>query len=481
MRAHRPTAPPMRPVRAAAPIRVLDGFGRAVLGACRTVAPTTIEELEDVVATARDQSVPLTFRGAGRSYGDAAIGQRGLVVDTTGLDRITAWDPALGVIECEPGVTIEQLWRRTLADGYWPYVVPGTMRPTLAGCLAANVHGKNQFKVGTIGEHIEEFDLLPPSGTRLRCSRRENADVFHAAIGGFGMFGAVTRIKLRLHKVPGGRLQVRATAAPSLDDLLDQFEAALPSSDYAVGWIDGTAAGARLGRGELHTAVYAGADLDPDGAAWLDPARQDLPPHILGVPRSVVWRFLRLGTNRLGTAFVNRAKVLAARRAHGKTYLQSHVAFAFLLDYVPNWRLAYGPRGFLQVQLFVPYAGGRRTLRELLAIGPMAGQPLYLAVLKRHRPDPFLLTHGLDGWSLALDVPVPSGGVPELRRMTDRLTAATLAAGGRFYFAKDALLSPTDVAAAWGPERLAQFAALRRRVDPDRLLTSDLADRVGLP
>jgi decaprenylphospho-beta-D-ribofuranose 2-oxidase len=65
--------------------------------------------------------------------------------------------------------------------------------------------------------------------------------------------------------------------------------------------------------------------------------------------------------------------------------------------------------------------------------------------------------------------------------MTDRLTAATLAAGGRFYFAKDALLSPTDVAAAWGPERLAQFAALRRRVDPDRLLTSDLADRVGLP
>ena len=33
-----------------------------------------------------------------------------LVVDTSGLDRIISWDPAQGVVECEPGVTIEQLW-----------------------------------------------------------------------------------------------------------------------------------------------------------------------------------------------------------------------------------------------------------------------------------------------------------------------------------------------------------------------------------
>ena len=481
MRPNRPTAPPMRPVRAAAPIRVLDGFGRAVHAACRTVTPASVDELASIMATARDQSVPMTFRGAGRSYGDAALGSRGLVIDTTRLDRITSWDAEHGVITCEPGVTIEQLWRRTLADGYWPYVVPGTMRPTLGGCLAANVHGKNNPKVGTIGDHVDEFDLLTPGGATLRCSRTENADVFHAAIGGFGLFGAFARIRLRLHKVPGGRLNVTVRAAPSLDGLLDEFEAALTTSHYVVGWVDGIATGRGLGRGELHAANYAGPDVDPDGAAWLDPARQDLPPHILGMPRSAVWRFLRLGTNALGTRAVNTAKIVVGRRQHGTSYLQSHVAFAFLLDYVPNWRLAYGPRGFVQVQLFVPYATGRRALRELLAVGPTVGQPPYLAVLKRHRPDPFLLTHGLDGWSLAFDLPVPPGGQPELRRVTDRLHAVTLAAGGRFYFAKDGLLAPHDVAAAWGPERLAQFGVVRRRVDPDRLLTSDLADRVGLP
>ena len=49
------------------------------------------------------------------------------------------------MIEAEPGLTIEGLWRRTIQDGYWPAVVPGTMLPTLGGCLAMNIHGKNNF------------------------------------------------------------------------------------------------------------------------------------------------------------------------------------------------------------------------------------------------------------------------------------------------------------------------------------------------
>ncbi|MEZ4365064.1 MAG: FAD-binding oxidoreductase [Kofleriaceae bacterium] len=459
---------------------MLDGFGRGVHAACRYLAPRTTDELAAAIAAAAEADLPVTLRGAGRSYGDAALGRRGLVVDTTGLDRILAWDPATGVVDAEPGVTIEQLWRETLADGYWPKVVPGTMRPTLGGCLAANVHGKNQFRVGTIGEHVLGFELLTADGARRWCSPTEDPELFHATIGGFGLLGAITRIRLRLGRVPGGRLQVTATSAPSLDALMDAFEAALPSADYAVGWIDAFARGGGLGRGELHTARYADATVDPDGAAWLDPARQDLPSTILGVPRAVVWRLLRLGTHRPGTFAVNTAKYLAARMADGKEYLQGHVAFAFLLDYVPNWRLAYGPRGFIQVQVFVPHAAARAALREVLAAGHATAREPYLAVLKRHRPDPFLLTHGLDGWSLALDCPVPDGGLAALRPLTDRLTAITLDAGGRFYFAKDAMLAPADVAQAWGRARLDAFAAVRRRVDPAGRFTSDLAERVGL-
>ncbi len=53
-----------------------------------------------------------------------------------------------------------------------------------------------------------------------------------------------------------------------------------------------------------------------------------------------------------------------------------------------------------------------------------------------------------------------------------------LAGGGRFYFAKDVVLRPEDARRAFPAEKLAAFVALKRRLDPDGVLESDLARRV---
>lgn len=469
-------------LRAGAGWRVLDGFGRAVRGACRFVAPRSVEELGELMARAQKEGLSVAFRGSGRSYGDASIHRGGLVVDATGLNRVLRWEPATGIFEAEPGVTIEGLWRRTIEDGYWPAVVPGTMRPTLGGCVAMNVHGKNNFRVGPFGDHILELDLLTPGGDLLRCSREENADVFHAAIGGMGLLGALTRVKLRLKRVHSGRLRVISLTARNLEEMFDQFEERLPGSDYLVGWVDCVVRGRGLGRGVIHAAEYLEPGEDPEAEETLHVERQGLPPHILGVPRSQLWRAMRLFAHRPGMGLVNALKYHSSRPSHGKSFLQGHVAFAFLLDYVPNWRLAYGPRGFIQYQVFVPHEGARECLRDVLRLCQEARYPSYLGVLKRHRPDPFLMTHALDGWSLALDFPVKRGRRDELWALTERLTERVLSAGGKFYFAKDAVLRPSDVERAYGRERLDAFFALKQRLDPDNLLVSDLALRaLGRP
>lgn len=465
-------------LRATAPWRVLDGFGGSVRAACRYAAPRSVDELAEVLARAQAEGLSVTFRGSGRSYGDAALNSGGLVVDATGLDRLIRWEPETGLLEAEAGLTIEGLWRRTLEDGYWPAVVPGTMLPTLGGCVAMNVHGKNNYKVGTFGEHVAEFELLLPSGAVLRCSREENADVFHAAIGGLGLLGAVTRVKLHLKKVGSGRLEVEPLTGRNLGELMDLFESRLAGSDYVVGWVDCVSGGGGLGRGALHAARHLAEDEDPDGRQSLHVERQGLPPRIAGVPRSVLWRFMRPFMNDLGATLVNLAKFHSSRWSHGKTYLQSHVAFAFLLDYVPNWRLAYGSGGFIQYQAFVPHEGARESLRDLLSISQKAGLPSYLGVLKRHRPDPFLLSHGLDGWSLALDFRVTPAQRARLWALAERLTERVLAAGGKFYLAKDSVLKPADLERAYGRERLDSFLALKARLDPGDLLVSDLWARM---
>ena len=465
-------------LRARSGWKVFDGFGRAIRSASRFETPANPTELSALFTRANDEHLRLAFRGSGRSYGDAALNTDGAIVDITSWNRILAWDAATGIIEVEPGVTIEDLWRRVLPDGYWPHVVPGTMRPTLGGCLATNVHGKNNFKAGPFGDHVLDFDLLTPKGELLRCSRDENSALFYGAIGGLGLLGAFTRVRLQLKKVETGLVRVDPIATKNLDGTFDAFEKHLPESDYLVGWVDCVSSGSSLGRGQLHRANYVSAAEDPTHGQSLALANQDLPSTILGFPKSLIWRFMQPFMNNLGVGLVNYAKYIASVLGDRKTYFQSHVAFAFLLDYVPNWRLAYGDEGFIQHQLFIPKEGARETLRRVLALCQERGLPSYLGVLKRHRTDDFLLSHSVDGWSFAMDFKVTKSNREALWQLTRETADIVLDAGGRFYFAKDAILRADQVERSFGKARLDAFFALKNATDPNRVLESDLMRRV---
>lgn len=466
-------------LRASAPWRVVDGFGGSRRAATRWARPESVEALAAVLARAAAERLPVVFRGAGRSYGDASLNAGALTVDNRGLARVLAWDPERGVAELEPGVTIAGLWRQALPAGWWPRVVPGTMHPTIGGCVAMNVHGKNCFKVGPFGDHVLELDLLTADGTLHTLSREREPELFRATIAGLGLLGAITRVQLALKHVESGRLRVRPVRTPTLAAMFDTFRERLAAADYLVGWVDCFATGRGLGRGLVHDARYLAAGEDPRGRETLALAHQDLPATILGVPRSLLWRPMRTLTRDAGVRLLNAVKYRVPEPAgRDGTYLQSHAAFAFLLDYVPDWRLAYGPGGFLQYQLFVPDANAPAAFAEALRLCQRRGVVSYLGVFKRHRPDEYLLSHGLDGWSLALDFKIPREA-SRLEALARELTALVLDAGGTFYPAKDQVVDAASFARSLGG-RLERFRALKRAIDPDGLFGGDQARRLGL-
>lgn len=463
------------------PRRILHGFGRSVQAACRFTAPQTIAQLEDTLLLCRREGLSVAFRGAGRSYGDAALNGRGMVVDTTRLNRVIRWEPTTGILEAEAGLTVEALWRATIEDGYWPAVVPGTMRPTLGGCVAMNVHGKNQYRAGSFGEHVVSLELLTPLGERLQCSPSQNAEVFRAVVGGMGLLGAITRVSVKLHPVHSGLLRVVPLVARNLFEMFDLFEEHIPRTDYLVGWVDGFADGEEVGRGIIHAATSLSSEEDPKARQTLRCQAQGLPSTVAGVPKGVLWRFMRPFTNDVGAELVNAVKFHGSRLSHGHHRLQSYAAFSFLLDYVPNWRLAYGQGGLLQHQLFVPAGAARTCMPEALRLCKQARIRPYLGVLKRHRSDHFLLSHALDGWSLALDFRVTEGTHARLRELLRALTECVLSAGGKFYFAKDSVLGPAEVERAYGRDQIRAFVALKRRLDPAFMMSNDLWERTLRP
>ncbi len=465
-----------------APLERLTGWGRSCSALCHVYRPSTADGVHRVLELARRLGMPVGLRGAGQSYGDAALTSGGVVLDLSRMARVLDWDPERGIARVEPGVTVQRLWQYAIEDGWWPAVVPGTSFATLGGCAAMNVHGKNAWRVGPIGEHIESFDILLPSGELRTCSRERDAELFHAAIGGFGMLGCILSLTVHLERIHSGLLDVEPLAAANLDEMLELLRTRLDRADYLVGWVDCLARGTSLGRGLVHAGRYLEPGADPQARLTLRREHQEAPDTLFHlIPKSELWRAMRPLFNRPGMTAVNLAKYALGRREHGRGYRQPHAQFAFLLDYLPDWKLAYGPRGMIQYQSFVPEARAAEVFRAQLELASAHRFAPLLGVLKRHRPDPFLVSHGVDGYSLALELAIPRGRRAELWELAREMDALIIAAGGRFYLAKDATLTRASFASHLGEERVQRFLAHKRRLDPDGLLQSDLYRRLFLP
>ncbi len=441
--------------------------------------PRDPEAVAELFRRASEEGVSVGLRGSGRSYGDAALNSGELILDLRFMKRVLSWDKESGVLEAEPGLTIDQLWRHTLPDGYWPAVTPGTSWPTLGGAVAMNIHGKNHYRVGGIGDWVDELDLVTPRGAILTVSRDRRPDLFRAVIGGFGMLGCVVRVRLRLKRVTGGRLRIREWTVPTLRDNFEAF-ADCGEHDYFVSWVD-CIGGAARGRSQLHWADNPGVGEDPKAEETLTVEAQSLPSSMLGVPAPLIPLLLKvLYRGHAGLWLTNAVKYAASRLSSGREYFQSHAAFHFLLDQLPGVRDAYQPGGFIQYQSFLPRDAAPDVIEEMLALSRREGLASSLGVLKRHRPDDFLLSHALDGYSLALDFPVTASRRAALWRMCHQFSELVLDAGGRFYPAKDSVLRPQDFLRAWGEERVGEFRRLRAEVDPERILRTDWATRVGV-
>jgi len=427
------------------------GWGRVLKAKGDLARP---ERLSTLRATWAEDMAPGI--GNRRSYGDACLNDGGRAIDMTRLNRLISFDADTGLLEAEAGITLGDILRIFAAKGWIPQVMPGTGFVTLGGAIGNDVHGKNHHGAGSFGQYVRRIDLLGANGKLRKITLESAPDLFRATVGGLGQTGLILSAVIQMKPCASAIMDVRETRMENLDAFITMLDQS--SATYCVGWIDGTARGAALGRGILEQAEIR----DHTVKAKLERARS-VP---LNAPRFA-----------MSPLMVRAFNALYYRRVapDGRRLDRPMQDFFFPLDRINNVNRLYGKGGFHQFQCVLPDETARQGLRLMMQAIAKSGLASPLAVLKKMGPGRAgMMSFPMQGYTLAIDFqnrPRAAGLIADLEDIT-------LKHGGRIYFAKDALMHASSAAVMYDDQP--DFARVTNKSDPEGVFTTDLVRRLKL-
>lgn len=402
-------------------------------------------------------------RGNGRCYGDASLSEE--TISTLKYNKILSFDTQKGLFECESGITLDQVLEVIVPKGWFLPVTPGTKFITIGGAVASDVHGKNHHVDGCFSHHVLEMDIVLANGETITCTPQIHADLFEATCGGMGLTGMITRVKFDLKKIETSYIKQKQVKAANLEEIIQLFEK-YKDYTYSVAWIDCLKKGKNAGRSILILGEHATLnDLSVkqlEEPLKLPKKKQinfpfNLPSWVLNSFTVKVFNFLYYGKN-----FKKEINNIV-----------SYEPFFYPLDAILNWNRGYGKKGFIQYQFVVPMEA-KQGLIEILQRISDKGLGSFLAVLKIFGKQDSIISFPIEGYTLALDIPVRKN----LFETLDELDKIVLQYGGRLYMSKDARMKPEVLEA--GYPKLNIFKDIIRKYNPDKKIRSLQSDRLLL-
>jgi FAD/FMN-containing dehydrogenase len=193
----------------------------------RIVRPKSVEDLAAAIQRAREEGHAVSIAGGMHAMGGQQFGTDTILVDTRSLNRVLKFDAESGHAEVEAGIQWHELIQYLIGAQkgrayQWGIIQKqtGADRLCIGGALSANIHSRG-IHLKPIINDVESFVLIDANGNPRTCSRKENAELFKLAIGGYGLFGAIASVTLRLG--PRTKLE-RVVEVLDLEDLIPVFQ-----------------------------------------------------------------------------------------------------------------------------------------------------------------------------------------------------------------------------------------------------------------
>jgi FAD/FMN-containing dehydrogenase len=429
--------------------------------------PHTRDELAEIVRSASQKALPISVSGCRHSMGCQQFATDSICIDTRELDRVISFDRERGLLEADAGIQWPKLIRAYLdaqADETKQWGIAqkqtGADTFTLGGSLASNVHGRG-LRMKPIISNIESFTLINADGKLIRCSREENGELFRLAIGGYGLFGLIDTITLRL--VPRQKLR-RVVEIIRAHDLPKRFEERIAQ---------------KFLYGDFQFSVdEESPDFLQRGVfSCYEPISEDQPIAAKKELRDDDWlELLRLAYTDREKAFKRYSDYYLS--TNGQTYWSdTNQLSAYLPNYAQKIRAQIGgdESSLIISEIYVP----RTDLPDFLAqaanlLRSNHTTVIYGTVRLIEKDDESFLAWARQSYAciifnlLTLHTP---GGIEASARSFRGLIDLAIARGGSYYLTYHKFAKPEQVLACY--PQFKEFLDLKRKYDPAERFQSD--------
>lgn len=420
-------------------------------------------QLAALLKRARRDGLKVSIAGARHSMGGHTIFPGGIAVDMLPFHRMSL-DETTNILHVQAGARWSEIIPFLDRRGLSVAVMQSNNSFSVGGSISVNCHGW-QHGNPPIASTVESFRLMKADGTIVRCSRKENRELFSLALGGYGLFGVILDADLRV--VPNKRYRSEQFVVP-VNESLQTYDDTLRRIPNA-------------------TMVYARMNIarerflqDVVLTVYVRDESGGIPP--LAERRN---QGLRRTVFR-GSADSDYGKRL---RWFAETRLQPLLAKRFVSR---NQLLNEGVEVFqdrsdkttdILHEYFVPRTGIAGFVDDVRRIVPAHdGDLLNVTVRSVNRDDDTFLRYA-DGHVFALVMLFSQERTPagesRMQAMTREMIDAVLTRGGRYYLPYRLHATPRQFHRAY--PQAGRFFELKRKYDPDELFQNRFYVKYGKP
>lgn len=153
-------------------------------------------QLKSIIKYAKENNLKISIAGAQHSMGGHSIYPNGIVLNMLSYKQMEL-DSVKNILTIGSGALWEDALKFLDKHGKSIAIMQAFSSFSIGGSISVNGHGW-QKDLPPISESVVSFTLMNENGEIINCSREENPELFKLVIGGYGLFGIILDVKLKV-------------------------------------------------------------------------------------------------------------------------------------------------------------------------------------------------------------------------------------------------------------------------------------------